>query len=894
MIKVIRNSHKALSAVLCLVMVLLSLVMVSEAPTAFADEVTQQSATGSRIIVSLGDSFSSGEGIPPFYGQTTLEEKVENHDWLAHRSTLSWSGQLTLPGVSGTMADHRGENWFFVATSGAETKHLYTSFKKSYSKIESIDALGNIDFLTGYEYIERQLAVFDELDRKGLEAEYVTLTLGGNDAQFADVVTQAVSSTITFNPSSLADKLNGIWDSFYAENGIRDNLYQAYHDIAKEAGPQAKIIVAGYPKLLNKDGKGVLFSKDVATLVNDSVTRFNDEIETLVNQCKAEGMRICFVDVEEAFKDKEAYSKDAWINKVNFVAESEDLYDLNPFNTKSYTSAYSVHPNEKGAKDGYRKCVQDKIDSIEADGGKSEWPLMSGSDLRDVVLVLDSSGSMSGTPIEKTKEASSGFIETVFKEDSAVGVVAYNSDAYAVSQFCKNETYLNNVIGALGTGGRTNIDGGLTEAQKMLETSTADQKLIVLMSDGVPNEGRTGDELVAFSDTLKEQGIYIYTLGFFSDLSSSEKAEAQKLLEGIASEGCHFEVDDAENLVYFFGDIADQIQGQRYIYIRIACPVDVTVEYGGEKLTSKDTYTSQRTDFGTMTFEENEEEAEEGVDNRIKVLRLKEGTSYDITIEGNGKGKMDYTIGFMDENGEYSDMREFNDIKITKKTEISTVAVASEITYLKVDEDGDGKNDLIYRANAGEEAELIETNILKTFVIVVGVIAGLIVVLILIRACVRAVENKSKSAPKDNTKGDAGVNTAPTVSEPMGTEPDVTAPVVTPEEETAPPVEASVVTPEVTSPEKAELSEEETFESLPEAEPEDAPEIDFTDNSFSAEIPQSAPEVTPSEAPKEEISENIAPVPAEEEKMNFCHQCGKQKKASAKFCPYCGTPARNG
>ena len=43
---------------------------------------------GSTIVVSLGDSYSSGEGIPEFYGQNKKwEEKVYDEDWLAHRST---------------------------------------------------------------------------------------------------------------------------------------------------------------------------------------------------------------------------------------------------------------------------------------------------------------------------------------------------------------------------------------------------------------------------------------------------------------------------------------------------------------------------------------------------------------------------------------------------------------------------------------------------------------------------------------------------------------------------------------------------------------------------------------------------------------------------------------
>ena len=51
---------------------------------------------------------------------------------------------------------------------------------------------------------------------------------------------------------------------------------------------------------------------------------------------------------------------------------------------------------------------------------------------------------------------------------------------------------------------------------------------------------------------------------------------------------------------------------------------------------------------------------------------------------------MNYTIGFMDENGDYSDFRYFDDIRVTQRTVIDTVATVSKESVLKIDEDGDG------------------------------------------------------------------------------------------------------------------------------------------------------------------------------------------------------------
>ena len=280
----------------------------------------------------------------------------------------------------------------------------------------------------------------------------------------------------------------------------------------------------------------------------------------------------------------------------------------------------------------------------------------------------------------------------------------------------------------------------MQKTASMLENSNAKKKIIVLMSDGLPNEGREGDALISFADEINEEGILIYTLGFFEDLGS-DKSYAQSLLEALASDGCHYEVADADNLVFFFEDIADQINGTRYIYVRIACPVDVSVSYNGEMLNSAESELNQRTDFGTLTFEENEN-ASANTDDRIKILRLKEGVDYDIQIVGTGRGIMDYTIGFMDEEGEYSDLREFENIKISKTTVIDTVASVSDQTILNVDEDGDGKYDIKYQAEENGYGEEIKTNIMLYVYIGVGFFI-LIALYIVIRKICKNIKKKA-------------------------------------------------------------------------------------------------------------------------------------------------------
>ena len=950
--KLLMNLWKRILVVLLVVSIEVSLTHISS----FAAENDSEQ----QIIVSLGDSYSSGEGIEPFYGQDEdISKKVNNPDWLAHRSQSAWSGMLTLPSVNGKMSDNKDANWFFVAASGAVTDNMFSGFNKEYKKGK---------YSGNYE-LAPQLDIFDELD--GKKADYVTLTLGGNDAGFSDVITSCVTGSTHLNFGGLSDKLNNTWKEYFKEGGIRDKLYKAYNDIADKAGDQAQIIVAGYPRLLNWEG-GFMISKEEAALVNNNVSKFNDAIESIIQNCRGLGMKISFVSVEDAFDGHEAYSSDPYINEVMFLAKSQDLKDF------MVASAYSVHPNKQGAQ-AYASCVQAKINELENDqfagnyntkltltvydandyiydnytieidgkefvgplkwglfkkdytktisvdeakqikinlpkgdysitvidgldenffyrkdvkirpnakqdeliyrtdfgqvliqedsGNKTEnnflaenlpvdaveynghyyylytggiastydeaaqycnskggylatltskeendfvyayisqlgcesayfglsdsvseghWEWCTGEPLyytnwhsgepngensnedyalfyykysdgswndgdfsgrtvnagnaficewgdysigqtqvpggektsaeRNIVLSLDVSGSMSGTPMEETKKASENFINTVLEQDASIGIVTYDDMSNIASGFSADRAALQSIVSELYDSGGTNIEAGLRDAQWMLEKTNSKKKIIVLMSDGEPNDGLLDEDLIAYANEIKKSGTIIYTIGFFESLS--ERSYAQYLMESIASDGCHYEVANADELAFFFEDMADQINGQKYIYVRIACPVDVSVTFDGETLDSSEENFSSRTSFGTLTFEENREEMDSGLDDRVKVLRLKDGAEYNLKLTGTGHGIMNYTIGFMDENGDYSDLRRFENIKVTRRTRIDTVAASSDDSTLNIDEDGDGKYDIRLRAEANGYGEEVATSYWIIYVII--------------------------------------------------------------------------------------------------------------------------------------------------------------------------------
>lgn len=336
------------------------------------------------VIVSMGDSYSSGEGIEPFYHQKPYDmdqEYTPTEDWLAHRSKLAWGGQLSLYGIK--MSTHRYDpldlftsfrepHWFFVASSGAESKHIADERqKKEYSlrvknSLDDSNSRQTYHSQWGSQYLPLQISVFDTIDSLGLKADYVTLTLGGNDVGFTEIIKKALleNDFVNFNgKKTLLDTLLKRVEHF--PDMYAPSIRQAYKSILDHAGEQAHLIVAGYPHIFstNKDGlsTGILFSSPNRSRVNWAIDRFNQYLADLITELNLyyeyKG-RISFVDVEPGFRFHGAYSENPYINRLDFLAEYQDLL--------SGVSAYSMHPNAKGAK-VYAACVQEEIDRLETE-----------------------------------------------------------------------------------------------------------------------------------------------------------------------------------------------------------------------------------------------------------------------------------------------------------------------------------------------------------------------------------------------------------------------------------------------------------------------------------------------------------------------------------------------
>lgn len=211
--------------------------------------------------VALGDSYASGAGAGSYV------------DGSCRRSSNAY------PALQG------GDfpSFKFVACSGATTKSLKSQFR----------ALSP-------------------------NTTFVTITIGGNDLGFVDVLT-----TCTLNGDRACTRRVATAVDFI-HGQLPARLDTTYATI-KEAAPNARLVVAGYPRLFTpSDGCRTLSAVTRAAL-NDAADRLSGEIAKAAERAGAR-----YVDVREAFADHGVCAAEPWINAL-----------VNP-------TADSYHPNKEG------------------------------------------------------------------------------------------------------------------------------------------------------------------------------------------------------------------------------------------------------------------------------------------------------------------------------------------------------------------------------------------------------------------------------------------------------------------------------------------------------------------------------------------------------------------
>jgi lysophospholipase L1-like esterase len=235
------------------------------------------SAFAADKYVALGDSYSSGTGTREYALDSTCQRSVYAYPYLV--ATARPNTSLT-----------------FVACSGAKTA----------------DVLNN------------------QVSSVTTDTRFVTITIGGNDAGFSDVITQCALPWPWTCDSDITNAQNFIR---YTLPGRLDNVYNAIRNRA----PTATVIVLGYPRLfMGVDcNAGTFFSSSEMTKLNQTADLLRD-----VTSARAAAHGFVFKDAIPPFTGHAVCSSTEWLNGLS-----------NPV-TESY------HPNRTGQSSGYAPLVR--------------------------------------------------------------------------------------------------------------------------------------------------------------------------------------------------------------------------------------------------------------------------------------------------------------------------------------------------------------------------------------------------------------------------------------------------------------------------------------------------------------------------------------------------------
>ena len=135
---------------------------------------------------------------------------------------------------------------------------------------------------------------------------------------------------------------------------------------------------------------------------------------------------------------------------------------------------------------------------------------------------------------------------------------------------------------------------------------------------------------------------------------------------------------------------SETAKGRRYLDIRIACPVEVTIEQNGETLSSVNNLI---TSFGSIDLI--------GKAGEIKSVYLEDGV-YRLNLNGTDSGTMDLALRWFDENNDQITEKEFLDIPVTASTLMYIDTFQDGTSELMVDTDGDGTIDDTWYSNVGD------------------------------------------------------------------------------------------------------------------------------------------------------------------------------------------------
>ena len=172
---------------------------------------------------------------------------------------------------------------------------------------------------------------------------------------------------------------------------------------------------------------------------------------------------------------------------------------------------------------------------------------------RDIVLVVDRSGSMAGPKFAGLVSAIDVFVDTLNQTsvEEFVGVASYNQTGSEDVQLTTDLEQVSNSVATMPVGGFTSISRGMLAGRNIMNRSRGAEfveRTMIVMTDGRHNRGR---EPRTVATQLAADRVTIHTITFGGDADITRMREVANI-----GSGEHFHAQNAQQLRDIYREIA--------------------------------------------------------------------------------------------------------------------------------------------------------------------------------------------------------------------------------------------------------------------------------------------------------------------------------------------------
>lgn len=209
----------------------------------------------------------------------------------------------------------------------------------------------------------------------------------------------------------------------------------------------------------------------------------------------------------------------------------------------------------------------------------------------DVLLLMDSSGSMAGEPIKQAKSAAKGFVEALGPNDR-VAVISFADTVKLVQDYTTDRAQTNAAIDGLTAKGNTALYDATAAAAFKAGTSPSSRRAVILLSDGAQAGVKmvtTRDQAIAAATGV---GVPFFAIGEGKDI---DRAYLTQL--GSVSKGRYLEAPKLSDLSGLYASIGQLLQSQFIVTFDASSAADaletsvvITLQAGASSATAQATF----------------------------------------------------------------------------------------------------------------------------------------------------------------------------------------------------------------------------------------------------------------------------------------------------------------